>query len=97
MVLDRPIKNDELVLDGIAVSAAQRSRGLGSQLLNHVKEFVIENRYQSVRLDVVNTNPKAKALYLRHGFKVTSEDHWPSIYRSFGFSSVATMVYSLTN
>jgi hypothetical protein len=44
---------------------------------------------------VVDTNPRARALYEREGFRVISETRMGVLRHVFGFESAATMVRDL--
>ncbi len=57
MLLERTAAPEELLMDGIAVAAPWRSKGVGSALLKAVLSFAREHEYRMVRLEVVNTNP----------------------------------------
>ena len=48
--------------------------------------------YESVRLDVVDSNWRAQALYLRLGFVETQRQHIGMLRHVFGFQSAITMV-----
>lgn len=89
----RKPKENELLMDGISVAPAGRGQGIGSKLLNEVKKYALKNNFASVRLDVIDTNPKAKKLYSRMGFKVTETNHFPRMKKHLGFSGVDTMIY----
>ena len=82
---------DELVMDGIAVSEKARGTGIGSQLLNEVKQYAQQNGYNRIRLDVIDTNPKAKRLYERMGFQAMKTDYFPYLKTILGFGGVTTM------
>ncbi|MCX4733721.1 N-acetyltransferase [Streptomyces sp. NBC_01363] len=56
----------ELVMDGICVAAAHRGSGIGGLLLREVAAVAAENACSRIRLDVIDVNPRAKALYERH-------------------------------
>ena len=56
-------------MDGIFVTAAARGQGIGQALLDAVRIEAKDRGYRSIRLDVIDTNERAKALYLRNGFK----------------------------
>jgi len=45
-----------------------------------------------LRLDVVDTNPRAHALYEREGFAVTKIERTPYLQKLMGFSSSREMV-----
>ena len=61
----------ELLMDGIAVSQAMRGKGIGTELLEKLKQYARENGYSRIRLDVIDTNPAARRLYERQGFVTT--------------------------
>lgn len=81
----------ELVMDGIAVDARHRSHGIGSRLLSQIAVIAAENGCRRVRLDVVDTNPGARALYERHGFAAHHTERTPYLRRMLGFGAVTTM------
>ncbi len=89
--LERTPVEGELVMDGIAVRADQRGRGIGSQLLEELFQYAEGNAYERIRLDVIDTNPKAKKLYLRKGFETVKEDVFPYLRFWLGFGAVTTM------
>ena len=66
--LNRELDNDRFLLDGICVAAGMRSRGVGSALIAHICIEAQARGYPSVRLDVVDSNVRARALYERLGF-----------------------------
>lgn len=67
-VLTRSDAKDALVLDGICVEEAHRGRGVGSALLAVAVQCAKAKELRAVRLSVVDTNPRAEALYRRTGF-----------------------------
>lgn len=66
--LSRRERRDTLLMDGIAVTASARGRGIGSTLLNAVAGHALALGKRYVRLDVIDTNPRARRLYERRGF-----------------------------
>jgi ribosomal protein S18 acetylase RimI-like enzyme len=82
----------ELIMDGIAVDPAQRGRGIGSLLLDEVAAVAAELGCTRVRLDVIDVNPRARALYERHGFVATRTEHTPYLRTLMGFGSTTTMI-----
>jgi ribosomal protein S18 acetylase RimI-like enzyme len=64
---------DALVVVDIAVDAAHRNHGIGTQLLTGA-QAVAEQASLPLRLTVSTQNPEAEALYRRLGFRVVSED-----------------------
>lgn len=91
-MLHRKARPGELVMDGIAVDETVRGQGVGTKLLNGVIEFAREHGYQTVRLDVVDTNPRARQLYERVGFVATETQRHPQAQRVMGFSASTTMI-----
>lgn len=90
-VLTRSRRTDVLVLDGICVDAAQRGRGIGSALLAAATELARLRGLRAVRLSVVDTNPRAQALYQCLGFRpVGSGSHGP-LAAIYGFDRYTTM------
>jgi len=63
------LKNDVLRIDSLAVDENTRGQGIGTALIKKVFEFAKDKGFKEVTLEVVDTNPKAKKLYERMGFK----------------------------
>jgi ribosomal protein S18 acetylase RimI-like enzyme len=74
---------------------AHRGRGIGSLLLAALYQEAAERGYRSIRLDVVATNTRARALYERHGFRPTRTENLGFVRHFFGFASSTTMVRPL--
>jgi len=89
------IKKDTVRIDSIAVLKPYRSMGIGTMLINEVFDFARKNGLKKVRLEVVDTNPKAKALYERMGFVQEKKVNYYFFARTAGFSSEYIMVYTL--
>ncbi|MEM6284238.1 MAG: GNAT family N-acetyltransferase [Chloroflexota bacterium] len=81
-----------LLMDGIVVDAAMRGKGTGTLLLDAIIQYAADNGYAHVRLDVVDTNPRARQLYERKGFVAVEEQTYPLTKRFFGFSGSTTML-----
>ena len=94
-MMNHPAAANELFIDFIAVHPAARGKGVGSQLLEATLCFAREQGYQSVGLDVINTNQRARALYERFGFVVTKKHAYPYLQKSLGFNAVYTMSHTL--
>jgi ribosomal protein S18 acetylase RimI-like enzyme len=88
----RSYKKSELLMDGICVDKNMRGQGIGSLLLEAIFKFAQQNGYKTIRLDVVDTNPKARELYERMGFKPTTYHCYPLAKRLMGFSASTTML-----
>jgi ribosomal protein S18 acetylase RimI-like enzyme len=90
-LLERHPSPGELVMDGIAVAAAHRGTGIGGRLLAEVAAVAAEHGCRRIRLDVIDVNPRARALYERHGFTAVHTEHTPYLRRLLGFGAVTTM------
>ena len=67
--LERDIENERFLMDGIFVAEEARGQGVGTALLDAIAREAKQRGYNQVRLDVIDTNPRAKALYHQVGFK----------------------------
>lgn len=81
----------ELLMDGIAVAPAARGLGLGSALIEALAAYAAARGLDAIRLDVVDTNPRARALYERLGFTAGEETGSSLLRPVFGFSRSLTM------
>ncbi len=84
-----------LQMDGIVVHPEYRGHGIGTKLLEDLKIHAQSLGYQAITLDVINTNPRAKSLYERMGFKTTKKESYPWLKPLLGFGSSETMVLKL--
>jgi ribosomal protein S18 acetylase RimI-like enzyme len=88
----RPDEVGTLLMDGIAVKKDARGQGVGTKLLEAVFAYAEAQGFERVRLDVIDTNPKARELYERLGFAAKETTHLPFLKAWFGFSAVTMMV-----
>ncbi|MFD3550700.1 GNAT family N-acetyltransferase [Streptomyces goshikiensis] len=95
-LLERTPARGELVMDGIAVDPAARGRGIGGLLLGEIDTVAAEQHCRRVRLDVVAENPRARALYERHGFREVAVRRTPWLRDVLGFGAVTTMHKAVT-
>ncbi len=95
VLFDREPAKDELLLDGIAVAESARGQGAGSRLLEAVARFAEREGYRQLRLDVVDTNPRAKALYERRGYEAIAHERYGILSRWLGFEGSTQMVRRL--
>ncbi|WP_327415158.1 GNAT family N-acetyltransferase [Streptomyces sp. NBC_01233] len=95
-LLERTPARGELVMDGIAVDPAERGRGIGGLLLREVEAIAAEQGCRRIRLDVVAENPRARALYERHGFRAVRVQRTPWLRDVLGFGGVTTMHKAVT-
>jgi len=71
--IDNKSEIDGIYIQNISVKASSRGEGIGTQLINHTKEWAREHGYTSLWLDVAFENHKAKKLYENHGFSEVSK------------------------
>ena len=89
--LDQEYGTNPVVMDGIAVDPDMRGRGVGSLLIEEVAAVAAEQDCREIRLDVIDTNPRARALYERRGFTAVRTEHTPYLRGLLGFGAVTTM------
>ena len=89
--LERPVEPDTLLMDGIAVSPAARGQGIGAQLLAAIRPEAAARGCRTLRLDVIDTNPRARALYERLGFTAQRTERTGLLRCVFGFRASTTM------
>ena len=90
--LSDKVDNDRFLLDGLCVDGPAQGQGLGTALLDAVSAEAGLRGYAALRLDVVDRNTRAIALYRRLGFTVTGRQNLGLLRLVFGFSSALTMV-----
>ena len=93
--LERRAHPGSLLLDGITVAPAARGLGVGTALLAHVRQFALDERMNTVRLSVVDTNPRARDLYQRLGYVAEKSVSIGVLRRLYGFRAATEMVLSL--
>lgn len=92
MLLERDRTDGQLLMDGIAVVPEARGMGVGSALLEAIIAEAAQRQLEGVRLDVIDTNPRARALYERFGFVAQSTEQLGPFRHVFGFVSATRMV-----
>ncbi len=88
---ERKPTSGELLMDGISVDKDYRGKGIGSKLLDEIAKYASENKYDRIRLDVIDINPKAKKLYEKKGFKPVKTENFQYLKWLLGFSGSTTM------
>ena len=96
-ILHHTIGTDELYVDGVAVASEMRGKGIGSHLFELLEQAVLKKRIKTISLEVIDTNPRAKALYERLGFvAVKTQTIWPlNLFIRFPFKSATLMVKTM--
>jgi len=90
-VLERDVEPDCLLMDGIFVAEEARGLGIGTRLLAAITKEARQRGLSRVRLDVIDTNPRARALYERSGFTAVGEEKTGWLELFFGFASATRM------
>lgn len=90
-VLERGVKPGEMQIDGIAVHDDARCRGVGSALMAALEQRALELGLEKLSLDVIDTNPRARALYERLGFEVVAVSGTGPFRHVFGFRQSTEM------
>lgn len=93
--LERDSENKRFLMDGIFVTDAARGKGVGTALLEAICAEARTRGYKEVRLDVIDTNPRARALYDREGFVAADVQRLGALSHVFGFKSATTMIRPL--
>ena len=94
-LLDRDTENTRFVMDGLFVAPAVRGQGIGTRLLDAICAEARRRGYAAIRLDVIDSNTRARALYERQGFRAEKTTRLGLIRHVFGFASSTTMVKAL--
>ncbi|MEM7696034.1 MAG: GNAT family N-acetyltransferase [Pseudomonadota bacterium] len=95
-LLEREAVPGILLMDGLAVLPDMRGRGVGTLLLAAIDAKAKSLTCDAVRLDVVDINPRARALYEREGFVATERTGLGVFAWAFGFREVTTMMRPVT-
>ena len=90
--LSREVENRRFLMDGICVAETARGRGVGRALLAAICDEAQMRGFREVRLDVVDHNIRARALYEREGFVAVRSTGIGLLRLVFGFRSSTTMV-----
>lgn len=94
-LFDRALEPNTLLMDGIVVDETVRGQGVGTALLNAIKSEAGARGCKRVRLDVIDINPRARALYEKQGFVAGKTHHIGPLRHLFGFRMATTMIYDL--
>jgi len=88
---ERPVAPGQLMLDGLFVARTHRGRGIGTALVEAVIAEAAARDLAEVRLEVVEGNPRARALYDRLGFAALREESLGPLRLVFGYGRVTLM------
>ena len=90
-LLERDVENERFLMDGIFVRDTARGQGVGTRLLDAICHEARARGYTELRLDVINSNTRAKALYERRGFTALPAQNMGVLRHVFGFESATPM------
>lgn len=76
-------------MDGIFVAERARGQGVGTLLLRAIKRKAEQQGFAQVRLGVIDTNPRARQLSERQGFRAVAVRNPGPLRRLFGFRRAA--------
>jgi ribosomal protein S18 acetylase RimI-like enzyme len=93
--LSQRVPADRFIIDGIFVSQQARGQGVGTALLDAAGREALRLGYREMRLEVVDTNTRAQALYERRGFRAIETQPTGPLRHVFGFAAATTMVRQL--
>lgn len=94
-LLHNEVDNERFLIDGICVAAHARGQGIGTALIAALCDEGRARGYSAIRLDVIDTNLRAKALYHRLGFTVLHSETIGPLRHVFGFSAATAMAKPL--
>ncbi len=94
-MLERSAPDGILQMDGICVSAEARGKGVGTALLTALFDHAQAHGFDGVTLDVIDRNPRAKALYEKLGFQATGVEHTSILQPLLGFATATRMIKTL--
>ncbi len=94
-LLQSETDNERFLVDGISVRPDVQGQGVGSALIEALCEVGRARGYREIRLEVITGNPRARALYERHGFCATKTEALGPLRHVFGFTAVTTMIRPL--
>ena len=93
--LERDTENERFLMDGLFVAKEARGQGVGTALLDAIAAEAKRRGYRQIRLDVVDTNARAKSLYLQEGFRELKTDKIGLLRYAYGFNAATSMVRDL--
>lgn len=94
-LLQSDVDNDRFLVDGIFVAPEARGHGVGSRLIEALAQQARLRGHREIRLEVVDDNIRARALYERRGFIATGRRPAGPLRLVFGFRATTTMIRHL--
>lgn len=93
--MTQEVDNDRFLVDGICVAPEARGRGIGRALVAGLLAEGRRRGYHAIRLEVVETNAPARALYQEQGFAALRRQETGLLRHVFGYRAAITMVRPL--
>ncbi|MEM1003785.1 MAG: GNAT family N-acetyltransferase [Pseudomonadota bacterium] len=93
--LERNVQPGVFQMDGICVAPQARGKGVGTALLAAIKTEARRQSMSQVHLDVIDTNPRARALYEREGFYALRHEKTGPLKYLFGFKGSTRMSWAV--
>ena len=90
-MIERKPRKAELIIDCVAVDRHSRGLGVGSKLLAAAIDVATAENFNTLSLEVVDTNPNARRLYERLGFEETKTQKLGIFSKWFGFKAVSIL------
>ena len=81
----KPKKEDGLKLEMLAVSPEARGKGVGKKMLDYLRDLALREGFKRITLEVIDSNEKAKHLYVREGYKDKKYVNTALLTRNMGF------------
>ncbi|EYD72039.1 GNAT family N-acetyltransferase [Limimaricola hongkongensis] len=94
-LLETDVDNRRFLIDGIFVAPEARGRGVGSRLIEALAQEARMRGHAEIRLEVIDENPRARALYERRGFVAAEHHPLGPLRMIFGFRAATTMIRRL--
>lgn len=94
-LLQSEVDNERFLVDGICVAPEWRGHGVGTALIDALFEEARWRGYRAIRLEVIEANMRARALYERMGFTALQTETLGPLRLVFGFTRSITMVRDL--
>lgn len=94
-LLERDTENRRFLMDGLFVAPAARGQGVGTALLAALYDEGRARGHREIRLDVIDSNPRARLLYEREGFRAIKTESIGPLRHLFGFDASTTMVRTI--
>ena len=85
-----------LTLANLSIVESARGQGIGTQMVKEFMRYGLKQNFRILKLEVINSNVRAKTLFERLGFKTTKYSNIPLPWSHLlGFTGVYEMSYPL--